>query len=93
MSQLYSEIDTYSIPDGVDPDIVDKRNELIQNWQDGDIEGVTALEGLAKLHSLAQDTESEVTKSWIVDTKSTLVTEAEIDPMTIAKIWQVNNEE
>lgn len=93
MSQLYSEIDTYSIPDGVDPVIVDKRNELIQDWQDGDIEGVTALVGLAKLYSLAQETDSDETKSWLVETKSTLVSEAEIDLEIIDKIWQSNNED
>lgn len=86
-------IDTYTVPEDVDPVIAQERNQLIEDWRAGDAEDQIVLAGIARLYWANQDTASDQTRHWLVDTKIDFAVEAGIDSDTAFDIWEKVQEE
>jgi hypothetical protein len=93
MTEADFEIDTYTIPDGVDPQIADQRNQLIESWQEGEVEAEVALAGVARLYWQNQDRLSDETRFWLTDTRIHFAVAAGLDSKEASTIWHQGEEE
>jgi hypothetical protein len=86
-------VDTVEIPDGVDQEIAERRNALVEQWRTGEIDADTALGGVAKIYWENMTTASEDTRFWLVDTLSHFAIDANMEARHAHDIWTKQQDE